>query len=388
MRILQIHNRYRQFGGEDVVVSRQAELLRGAGHDVSSWQPQNPPGIAAAVALARTTWNSGSARRIEHLVERFGPDVAHVHNTWFSVGSSAVATLHRLGVPIVMTLHNFRLICAAATLYRDRAPCEDCVASHPWHAVSHRCYRGSALQSSIAAATIARQQRRETWQHEVQRFLALSEFGRQRFIAGGLPADRISVTANSVDDPGPRTAPPSSSDIVLFVGRLTEPKGVQVLLDAWVRAAPPSLRLVIAGTGPLEPSLRHTAPPSVTFTGELDHADVIELMMQARALVFPSVWYEGQPLVVLEAAAAGIPVLLSDLGAMRELMAPDAQALLVPPGDPDALSDRIRALADDSTADRLGAFTRSRFEQRYTHADALARLESTYAAVTAQAGSG
>lgn len=387
MRVLQIHNRYRQFGGEDVVAAQQFQLLQAAGHRVESWWPQNAPGPTATLALAGSLWNPRTAQRVERLVERFRPDIAHIHNTWFTVSPSAVTTLRRLGVPVVLSLHNYRLVCAAATLFRDGAPCEDCLGSHPWHAVRHRCYRGSVIQSAIAAGGIARQKSRRTWYDDVDRFLALSDFARERFIAGGLPADRISVTANSVDDPGPRAQPPSASDVVLFVGRLSEPKGVHVLLDAWARAAPP-LRLVIAGTGPLEASLRQSAPASVTFTGLLSHEATRDLMLEARALVLPSVWYEGQPLVLLESAAAGLPVLLSDLGAMSGLLAPDAEALLFPAGSADALSARLTSLLDDRSVDQLGTFVRSRFEQRFTHADALHRLETLYTAVRAQAAFG
>jgi len=293
---------------------------------------------------------------------------------------AAIATLHRLSIPVVMTLHNYRLICAAATLYRDGAPCHDCVGTHPWHAVTHGCYRDSRLQSAVAAASMAVHAKRGTWQEEVDRFLALSEFGRGQVVAGGLPEAKVVVKPNSVGDPGARAHPPSTSRTVLFVGRLSEEKGVGGLLQAWSDVTG-DLELLIVGAGPLEAQLRRSAPPGVTFTGRQPPEAVAELMLSARALVFPSTWYEGQPLTILEAAAAGLPVVLSDLGAMPEVFAPDADELLFSAGDRTQLVERLGRLKANDFVDLYGALTRQHFEQRYTHEVALQRLESIYESV-------
>jgi glycosyltransferase involved in cell wall biosynthesis len=381
LRILQVHTHYRQPGGEDAVVATEARLLRASGHDVLTWQESNPQGTGAAVSLAAAAWNPAAARRLRRTAERFRPDVAHVHNTWFAMSPAAITTLHELAIPVVMTLHNYRLICAAATLYRDGAPCRDCVGTHPWHAVAHRCYRDSTIQSAVAAATTAVHARRGTWHAEVDRFLALSRFGRDQFVAGGLPAHKIIVKPNSVGDPGVRAQPPSSSRTVLFVGRLSEEKGVDDLLRAWSHLSS-DLELVIVGTGPLEAKLRRGAPPGVTFTGRQQPEAVAALMLSARALVFPSTWYEGQPLTILEAAAAGLPVVLSDLGAMSEVFAPDAQQLLFRAGDQTHLLERLGQLRDDEFVDSHGNLTREHFERRYTHELALRHLETVYGAVS------
>ena len=380
LRILQVHTFYRQTGGEDHVVKTDLDLLRGAGHEVHALRAANPAGASAIPAFGRAAWNPSAARRIRGAAERFQPDVIHVHNTWFALTPAVFPSLRELGVPIVMTLHNYRLVCAAATLFREGAPCHDCLGSHPWHAVRHRCYRDSRPESAVAAATIALHHRRGTWHRDVDLFIALSEFGRQRFIDGGLPDERVAVKANVVDDPGPRPEPPSSSRSVLFVGRLAEEKGVATLLDAWAQQTT-DLELIVAGTGPLESALRARAPSSVRFVGAQPHDAISELMIGARALVFPSIWYEGQPLVPLEAAAAGLPVLLSDLGAMTEMFAPGAEELLVPPGDPVALAERIDRLEDDAFVDRLGATTRARFEARHHPQAGLERLEEIYRSV-------
>jgi glycosyltransferase involved in cell wall biosynthesis len=381
MRILQVHTHYREPGGEDQAVETEARLLRDAGHEVLTWRAGNPEGARAAATLAVAPWNRAAAARLRRSAARTQPDIAHVHNTWFATSPAVVASLQELGIPVVMTLHNFRLMCAAATLFRDGATCRDCVGSHPWHAVEHRCYRGSRSQSIVAASTIALHQRRGTWRRDVDRFLALTEFGRQQFIAGGLPADRLEVKSNSVPDPGPRVRPPSAAGTVVYVGRLSEEKGIQTLLEAWQTSAANDLELVVVGSGPLEAELRARAPTSVRFTGSLPRADVATLLLDARALVFPSICYEGQGLVALEAAAAGLPVIRSDLGAMAELFAPGAEDLLFRPGDVASLSAALTLLADDRCVDQEGALARRRFEERYTHEVAARHLEEIYRSV-------
>jgi glycosyltransferase involved in cell wall biosynthesis len=377
LRILQLHTHYRQPGGEDAAVATEADVLRDAGHQVLTHRARNPEGARAALSLAAAPWNEAQARTLTRQVVRLRPDVVHVHNTWFATSPAVLTAVRRVGVPVVMTLHNYRLVCAAATLFRDGAPCTDCVGTHPWHGVEHACYRGSRPQSVVAATTIGLHQRRGTWHRDVDRFVALTDFGRERFIEGGLPSRRIVVKSNSVDDPGPRPHPPSASNVVVCLGRLSAEKGVAVLLAAWARA-PARLRLVVVGTGPLEAALRDQAPEQVEFLGTLPPQEVTSLLLRSRALVFPSMSFEGQGLVALEAAAAGLPVILSDHGSMSGLFAPGAEELLFPPGDVDALVAQLARLDDDRFVDEFGRFTRRRFEEHYTHDVARRTLEDTY----------
>ena len=381
MRVLQLHAAYRQRGGEDAAVATEAALLRDAGHEVHTHAEPNPrTTLDATQRFAAAPWNPAAMRRIRELVTRLAPDVVHVHNTWFALSPSVLGAPTDLDVPTVMTLHNYRMLCAAATLFREGRPCTDCVGSHPWHAVAHRCYRGSRAQSAVAASTVLVQLRRARRHPDVSRFLALTEFGRQQHIAGGLPADRVELKSNSTGDPGPRPRPPSTSSTVVFVGRLSEDKGIRLLVEAF-RWAPAGLELAVVGDGPLASELRSRAPDSVRFLGSRSPAQVTRLLLEARALVFPSLWYEGQGLVALEAAAAGLPVLLSDHGAMAELFAPDADGLLFPPGEVAGLHRALGRLDDDDFVDAHGAVTRRRFEERYTHRVALARLVEIYRAV-------
>ena len=212
MRILQVHNRYRQLGGEDGVVASEADLLRHNGHEVVEHFVSNASsGAGAAAGLAVAPWNPVSARAVRRAVAEHAPDVAHVHNTWFTLSPSVLGALHRSKVPVVMTLHNYRLVCVNALVFRDGHPCTDCVGRSPWPGVRHRCYRDSAPQSAVAAATLSFNRARGTWVDAVDRYIAPSRGLRDTLIAGGLPAERFIVRPHAVADPGPRIRPPSSS---------------------------------------------------------------------------------------------------------------------------------------------------------------------------------
>lgn len=383
LRVLQIHTRYREPGGEDTVAATEAALLRRAGHDVVQHAPRNPHGaLAAGAALALSAWNPFAAREVAALVDRQRPDVAHVHNTWFASTVSVVAALAARGVPVVVTLHNYRLVCANAMLHRDGRPCEDCVGRLPWPAVRHRCYRGS-LPASLAAATAVAADRR-TWASAVDVFLVLSDFARERFVRAGLPAGRLRVTPNVVADPGPRPQPPSRSGTVVFAGRLSPEKGVDVLLDAWARAAPPGLELLVVGDGPARAALQPRAPAGVTFTGRLAPDEVSALLRRARAAVLPSLWYEGQPMIVLEAFSAGLPVVGSDLGGIPELLAGQGDGWLAAPGDADAWAAALARLRDDDLVDAAGAAARRTWQQRHSPEAGLRALEAAYAQAQAR----
>ena len=369
-----MHNRYRREGGEDAVVRAEASLLRDAGHEVVRLEDENPRSQAgAALKLARAPWNARAAQMVRTVAEHHRPDVAHVHNTWFALTPAVLTALRQARVPVVMTLHNYRLLCANAHLFRDGRPCELCVGSHPWHGVVHRCYNHSALTSIPAAATIALNRRRGTWTDDVQVFLALTEFARDRFVAGGLPPGRIDVRPHFVADPGPRAQPPSAGDYLLYVGRLGAEKGVGTVVDAATRLG--DVDLVVAGDGDDRAELEARAGPRVRFVGHVTPGEVQRLMLGARALVFPSMSYEAFGLVLVEAMAAGLPVLASDLGGTPDLVGAHA-GLLLPPGDTDAWTAAFRL--DEAFLDAAGRAGREQWAARFSTEVALAAQEKAY----------
>lgn len=384
MRVLQVHTRYRQGGGEDAVVDADAAALRGAGIEVVRYDASNPVApIASARALVRSPWNRTAARDVRAALARSRPDVIHVHNTWFALGPAAVEALGAAAAPVVMTLHNYRVTCINSLLYRDGHPCEDCIGGSPFQGVAHRCYRGSALQSLPAAAAIAVARRRGTWDRSVDRFLALTDFARERLTRAGLPRDRIDVRANAVPDPGPRTCSPAQSPVVLFVGRLAPEKGLRVALEAWSQAHTDGLELHVLGDGPEGDALRAIAPPGVRFLGRLPVEEVRSRMLAARALLLPSTWYEGQPVTLVEALACGLPLRVSDLGGAGETVAALGPETLVAPGDVAAWARALSALVDEADLDAESRRARGRYVEAHTPQRSLATLLDTYRTVGA-----
>lgn len=371
MRVLQIHNRYRQPGGEDRVADAEAKLLEANGHTVGRLLADNPRGLSSVGALAMAVWNPSAARRIERAADEFGPDVAHVHNTWFALTAAAVS---RLTCPVVMTLHNFRLTCANALLLRDGVTCRLCVDGSALNGIRYACYRGPVV-SIPAAVNVGFHRWRQTWQRSVGLFLALTEFSRGIMVEAGLDAERVLVSPNFVDDPGPRETPAYESDTMLFVGRLSKEKGVDCLAQA-IRRSRGAYRWVVIGDGPERAEL--DGLPGVEIKGFVSRSEVDRQMKSSRALVVPSTWYEGQPLAVLEAFAAGLPVLAADHGGLRETVAPLGPEFLVAPGDVAALTDGLERVASDVLVERGSAEARRLFDARHSPTAGLFRLQGIY----------
>jgi glycosyltransferase involved in cell wall biosynthesis len=374
MKILHLHTRYRQLGGEDTVVDAERQLLRSGGHEVIPLDFENAlGGLRTAAQSLAAPWNPVPAGRVRQVARETRPDVAHVHNTWYAASPSVLRSLARTGIPVVWTLHNYRTTCIASTLSRDGAPCHLCVGRTGWAGVRYQCYRDSGAASLIAMlANVTAAKEREA----VDRFIVLTDFARGLFVEAGLIPDRIRVVNNFSTDPGPRPAPPSTSDEVLFVGRLSPEKGIEGVLEAWSRAAPRH-RLNVIGDGPLYAALRHRYP-NIEFRGRLAPAEVGRLMLEARALVFPSQWYEGQSMVVLEAMAAGLPVLASDWPPIRETLGPVDDRWLVPAHDVRSWASRLDLLDEDTAIDAAGRRLRDRYEELHTPEKGLDRLTRVY----------
>jgi len=377
MRVLQIHTRYHMSGGEDRVVDAEAALLREAGHEVSRLDAFNPRGAKAALSLLAAPHNPLGARRARAAAAAFKPDVAHVHNTWFGLSPAVIPALDAMGIPVVMTLHNYRLICANAQLYRDGHPCTDCVGTHPWHGVQHACYRDSRLASTPAAATIALNRAKGTWVDHVTKFVALTDFARSMFIAGGLPAERIVVKPNFTADPGPRSCAPSESSTVLVVGRLSPEKGVETLIDGFNRLGDTDLELVVVGDGPERAKLESQAGPRVRFTGWLDPAAVQQLLLSARALCFPSEWYEPFGLAAVEAMAAGLPILTSPVGSLPDLIK-DGAGWIAKQGTIAGWQQALISLRHNGRVDCAGGAARKRWKNEFSPGIGLSILRGTY----------
>jgi len=280
---------------------------------------------------------------------------------------------------VVTTLHNYRLTCANGLLYRDGARCELCVGSHPWNAIRYGCYRGSRVESLPAAVTIDLHRRLGTWTEQVDVLIALTEFQRDLMIQAGLPQDKITVKPNFVPDPGPRLAPPSGSNVVLYVGRLSAEKGVDLLVEAWRQTDTGPLELVIAGDGPLHDVMSRGLPSTVTLLGAISSEHVRRLMLSARALMLPSLWFEGMPMVLLEAFAAQLPAAVSAGGGPAQIVgAAIGPRWVFRSGDPASLSEALRKVRDNAWCDSSGGLAREAFETDFTDSRAAKRLLDIY----------
>lgn len=382
MRILQVHSRYREPGGEDRVVEMEADLLLGAGHHVTRhWVDNDAGGPASYGRFAASPWNPLAAHTAVVAAERSDSDLAHVHNTWFSLSGSVVVALARAGIPTVMTLHNYRLLCIAGTLFREGRHCTDCVGRMPLPGVLHRCYRGSALMSTVAASGLALQRAKSTWEKFVDLFLVPTDAAREVLVQGGLPAERIRVKSNFTADPGERSRPPSASNTLLFVGRIAPGKGLDVLLEAWRHGIPSSYRLDVIGDGPERAKLERCAPAGVRFLGRLAPDEVQRRMKSARALIFPSVWLEPFGMVLIEAMACGLPVVGSEIAGSRAILDPMTPDALVPPGHPALLAKALLGLRDGEAIDDSGAAGRRRFHRLFSPQANLPLLEEAYHSV-------
>lgn len=384
--VLLVHERYREYGGEDAAVEAQLRLLERAGHRVELLEVDNEviderSGVAGRVRLAATTiWSRAGIRRVTNAVRAMRPDVVHVHNTFPLLSPAIYGPARALGPAIVQTLHNFRLVCPNGVLFRDGHPCQDCVGQPvALPGVVHSCYRDSLAASGVVAAMLAVHRARGTWRRDVDRFVALSSFARDRLIRGGIPPARLRVLRNFVDAPAP--PPRDRGDNLLFVGRLTEDKGVRILLEAWRSARVPA-RLRFAGDGPLaalvqaaaaEPGLR------IDALGRLSRDRTLEEMRRARAVVVPSQWYENCPMTVIEAFACGRPVIATGHGGLLEMVEHGSTGLLFDPGDASGLAASLAlAVSEPDRMDGMGQAAWRRYEQAYSPTVAYRDLIEVY----------
>jgi glycosyltransferase involved in cell wall biosynthesis len=384
MKILIAHNAYRLAGGEDAVVDAESALLRDRGHDVVLYRRHNDElqSMSPAGAAATAIWSHRSSSDMTELCARLRPDVIHVHNTFPLMSPSILWAAAKGRIPVVQTLHNFRLLCPQAMFLRDGKICEDCLGKLPWRGVTRKCYRESALQSAVAAGVLTTHRALGTYRDHVTLFIALSAFCRDKFIAGGLPADRIRIKPNFVAaDPLSAAANEKAANQKIerrggiFVGRLSSEKGLDVLADAEAIAGDASVR--VAGAGPLEEFARNAF--CERYLGPQPRERVFELLRGARYLVAPSTCYESFGLALIEAFACGTPVIASRHGAFAELVEDGVNGLLFSPGDAHDLAEKI-AWAKDHPERMLemGRAARRDYEARYTSQRNYEMLVSIY----------
>jgi glycosyltransferase involved in cell wall biosynthesis len=353
-------------------VEDEARLLQDAGHRVRVWNPE-PKNIRGAGLVATglgTVWSRGAAGRVRALIHSLEPDVVHLHNLFPALSPAALRAAAGEKVPVVMTLHNYRLMCLPATLLRDDRACELCVGHVPWRGVVYRCYRDSVLGSGALATSLTLHRAMGTFDR-VDLYIAISNFVKRKHVEVGLSPESILVKPHFAWD-GPQRK--SEGEYFLYVGRFSPEKGTSFLIEMWREVRAP---LVVVGDGPEGPRLRRVAPPGVEFRGTVSSAEVPALMAGARALLVPSIGSEAAGKTVLEAYAAGVPVIASAVGALPEVVRPAETGFLLPPGDRAAWRRCIGGL-DNKELRRLGGNARRAWESAFSPRQGLEQLVDAY----------
>ncbi len=350
------------------MVEAERELLKRNGHEVFQYTAHNATvNTMASVELAlKTVWNGASYRLVRRLIAEQAIEIVHVHNTLPLISPSVYYAARAQNVPVVQTLHSYRLLCPAATFYRAGEICELCLGkTFKYPSVLHRCYRGSAPASAAVSTMLAAHSIAGTFQSKIHAYIALTEFARNKFCQAGLPAERVVVKPNFLfADPG---AGNGQGGYALFGGRLTAEKGLAALLDAW-QANAQAIPLKIAGDGPMRPYVQERAAslPNVEYLGQCEHARLISLLQGAAFLVFPSRWYEGMPMVVLESMACGTPVVAFAVGSLNDLIADGENGVKLPLNGSAQLANFLHDPGGLAKLTRLRTGARVYFERNFT----------------------
>jgi glycosyltransferase involved in cell wall biosynthesis len=373
MKILLGHSHYRTSApsGEDAVYRNERALLESYGHSVTPFERFNDDinitTLSDKISIARETiWSQSSYDFVSELIKATKPDIAHFHNTFPQLSPSVYAACQDNGVPVVQTLHNFRLVCANALLMRDGKPCEACLDGGVFNALMHRCYRNSLSATSAIVWMQVHNRRNGAYSNQVNRYIVLTQFSIPRLVKGGLPEHRIRVKPNFLSNPPAFNA--DKQAYAVFVGRLTAEKGAHTLIEAWKKL--PDLRLKILGDGEQRAALEQQVREhklNVEFLGYRPREEVLAVVSSAALQILPSECYEGFPIALLEAYACGTPVLASGLGGLDELVIEGKTGYKFEAGNPEALAKMVRLLlADPMKLANLGRQAREEYDQHYT----------------------
>jgi glycosyltransferase involved in cell wall biosynthesis len=392
VKIFQIHNRYQYYGGEDAVADAEKQLLEDNGHAVIRYLRHNDEindfSLANKVGLfLNATWSWKTFRQLKSILQKEQPDLAHFHNTLPLISPGAYYACIKVNVPVVQTLHNYRLICPSALLFRDGNICEECLTHSLVRSIQHGCYRGSRIQTMAVALMLAAHRSLETWRRKIDAYVVLTNFSRNKFIRYGLPAEKIFTKPNFPKRPLEYSIANKRS--VLSLGRLSAEKGLWTLLKAWENLK--HIRLKIAGDGPLSDKLkitvRENALDNVEFLGYQSHSECRELLKNAGFVILPSECYEGFPMIAAEAFAAGKLLIATNLGAMAEMIDDGQTGLHFSPGDYQELAAKVEwAWSHPRAVKRMGLAARKEYENKYTAEKNYAILMDIYRRVIAQKG--
>jgi glycosyltransferase involved in cell wall biosynthesis len=373
VKVISIHNRYLQPGGEDAVAMAEKALLEEHGHRVVTYWRSNAEIYERALSkpsLALSAfWAGDSIRELTRLLRDERPDIAHFHNTMTMISPAAYYACRKVGVPVVQTLHNYRLVCPGGALFRANRICEQCRGRIlPWPSVVHGCYRSSRVQTAVVASVISLHRLIRTWQRAVDAYITPTQFARSKLLAGGLPAEKVFVKPNFVTtDPG---VGQRCGGYALFAGRFADPLKLEMLLTGWQRLGGDApLKLVGALPGDREAVAAQIAARGLRNVKIMDWQPqplLLRLIQDALFVVFPSEWYETFGLLIVEAFACGVPVITTRIGAMAEIVEDGVTGLHYMPGDADDLAAKLKwAFSHPDRLEEMSRKARAVYEEQY-----------------------
>lgn len=381
MRILSIHNAYQIRGGEDESRACEEQLLRDHGHQVDVYEDTNNriPTLSTAQLVVKTIWSREAYRAVRAHLAQHRVDIVHVQNFFPLISPSVHHAAKAAGVPVVQTLRNYRLLCPNGLFFRQGNVCEECLGKTiPYPSVWHGCYRESRPASASVSMMLISHRFLKTWIDTVDYFIALSEFAKQKFIIGGIPAHKIIVKPNFVyPDPG---VGEGKGAYFLYVGRLSAEKGLDTLIEAWKKLGL-AVPLKIVGDGPLQNFVLDATHEinGVEYLGRKTSHEVYDLMGNATAVIFPSNWYETFGRIAAEAFSKGTPVIASNIGAITDLIDHGRTGLFFKPGDSDDLATQVKFLVDNpQKLLNMRHEARREFENRFTSEQNYHLLLSIY----------
>jgi len=374
MRILIVHNHYGRYaqGGEENVMNAEVKLIQEHGHEVMKYERTNAEIyedgslVDKIRAFHDVAWSGKSYQEIKKVIHNFKPDIMHVHNYWLVLTPSIFAAAKDCGVKTVLTLHNYRLICPGGQFLKNGKVCELCLMGNPYRILYHRCYPGrSLLKSYLSLILYLNTKHRAFLTAVVDSYIALTNFGRLKFIEAGLPGEKIFVKPNFMRDPletMPQIAPDGEG--AFFAGRLSPEKGIATLLSAWNGL---DYYLGVAGDGPLLAEMKRNAPSFAVFLEWQSHDEILRRLYESKFFIFPSEGYEGFPLSLLEAMSLGKAIIASDLGPRSEMIEDGVSGLLFEAGNANDLRAKAEILIrDPALRKKLGQAARKKYLALYT----------------------
>jgi glycosyltransferase involved in cell wall biosynthesis len=368
VKILLIHNFYQIVGGEDTVMQSESDLLINNGNELVFHVVDNAQIgslFSKILAMLNVSFSYPQYRKMLKILKTENPDVVHVHNYFPLLSPSIFYACKKVGVPSVHTLHNYRAVCPTALLMHDGKINEASLKGNAWWTVTKRVYRDSLIGSFTLACMVELHKFLGTWQTKVDRFIALTEFSKQKYIEAGWPAQKICVKPNFIEDRfNDVKVPRKQGGYSLFVGRLSEEKGVGILFDSWQGVGG---KLKIIGDGPLKDFVEKKSTGSVQFLGRKDKEDVLKLVRNADFIIMPSTWYETFGMVIIEAFSCGTPVLVSRLGSLQTIVKDGITGLHFEAGNSQDLAEKAQWLIDHPECAReMGQNARNEYLLKYT----------------------